>query len=281
MPTRAVLASATPRATAVRDWPTGRLALPRLASGRPGDGQGSTEPHGKKLSPPDYVSPAPGYQGLQWVHIVPKQTLSFYSDMQFSKATFLSLSTLLSVLLLFGMACKQEEPIDDMEPDPAPVAENVEVIPPFAAGEFATRTGNLSEGEPLSELDWAALSNVACFPGTRFVEFEGNQVFYSVTIPQGAELIATVTPLGERKRINLYGYIDFDGSNVPPVTSVTSCEAGYELYVGSPDLTQPGEPQSISFAQAVNRGFTAFIAVSGAQGVTEGEYELRVELQPM
>ena len=169
----------------------------------------------------------------------------------------------------------------DEDPDENPSNINVEVIPPFAAGEMATRSGNLSAGETLEELDWAALSNVACFPGTRAIEFEGNQVFYSVSIPQGAELTATVTPTGERKRINVYGYIDFDGSNLPPVSSVVSCEAGYELYVGTPDLTKPGEPQSISFAQAVNRGFTALIVVSGAREVLEGEYDLTVELSPM
>ncbi|MEL6842047.1 MAG: hypothetical protein AAFP02_02445 [Bacteroidota bacterium] len=61
--------------------------------------------------------------------------------------------------------------------------------------------------------------------------------------------------------------------------SVTSCEAGYELYVGNPDLTKEGEPQDISFAQAVNRGFTAFIAVSGANGVESGTYSLEFALQ--
>ncbi len=192
----------------------------------------------------------------------------------------LSLNALLILAFLMLNACKQEEPMDE-DPDENPSNINVEVIPPFAAGEMATRSGNLSAGETLEELDWAALSNVACFPGTRAIEFEGNQVFYSVSIPQGAELTATVTPTGERKRINVYGYIDFDGSNLPPVSSVVSCEAGYELYVGTPDLTKPGEPQSISFAQAVNRGFTALIVVSGAREVLEGEYDLTVELSPM
>ncbi len=193
----------------------------------------------------------------------------------------------LSLLLAFGLttlsSCKNDNPVDPNEGNNNNNNPGfpVEAIPSFSVGDSRTVSGNVSNGEQLDELDWAALSNVACFPATRFIEFEGNQVFYSVEIPQGAELIVTVTPTGERKRINLYGYIEYNGSNTPPVTSVTSCEAGYELYVGTPDLNAPGEPQDISFAQAVNNGFTALIVVSGARDVLEGEYDLTFELQPM
>lgn len=188
-------------------------------------------------------------------------------------------TALLSTFFLL-FACKSEDPGIDDPDDPTPNIA-VEAIPAFAVGGEAIRSGNVSTGILLDDLSWAAQSNVACFPGTRAIEFEGKQVFYSVTIPQGAELIATVTPTGARKRINIYGYINFNGSNTPPVSSVLSCEAGYELYVGTPDLTKPGEPQSISFAQAVNDGFTALIVVSGARDVEEGDYELKVELKPM
>jgi hypothetical protein len=148
-------------------------------------------------------------------------------------------------------------------------------------GEPVTVSGDLSKGEIMEDLSWAAYGSVACFPGTRFVEFQGNQVFYSVYIPQGAELKATVTPKGEKKhRINLYGYIDYDGT-LPPLSSCRSCEAGYELYAGKPNMMKPGKPQSISFGQAVRKDFVALIAVSGAKGVIEGEYDLTVELSPM
>jgi hypothetical protein len=133
----------------------------------------------------------------------------------------------------------------------------------------------------MDDLGWAAFSNVACFPATRATEFQGNQVYYQVDIPQGNELYVTVTPTGERKRINLYGYIHFDGTNTPPIQSCTSCEAGYEIYAGTPDLTQPGEAQDISFAQAVNRDFTVFVAVVGATDVVEGTYDLTFEVKPM
>lgn len=200
-----------------------------------------------------------------------------------NQRTFLQLSASLFLILslTFFQACKQEEIIQEPEEEETFGDFPVEVIPAFGAGETATRSGNLGEGDALESLEWAALSNVACFPMTRAVEFEGNHVFYSVTIPQGAELTATVTPTGEMKRINVYGYIDFNGNNLPPISSCLSCEAGYELYVGEPDLTKPGEPQSISFAQAVNDGFTALIVVAGARDVLDGEYDLLLELSPM
>ncbi|MEO0585082.1 MAG: hypothetical protein AAF135_22910 [Bacteroidota bacterium] len=186
---------------------------------------------------------------------------------------------LLSILILaLFSSCKQEvTPEPDPTPDPTPNVNVTELATP-SAGNPTIVTGNISSGEILDDLDWAALSNVACFPATRFIEFEGNQVYYSVEIPQGSEMKLTVTPTGEKKRINIYGYINFDGSNTPPVQSVTSCEAGYEIYVGDPDLTAEGQPQDISFAQAVNRSFTVFIAVSGARDVTDGDFELKAEL---
>ncbi len=200
-------------------------------------------------------------------------------NMNVKSITQILTSTLVLLALVMFQACKPEEIKDDPKDD-NPNNIKVEAVPAFAAGESATRTGNLSSGIQI-DLDWADQSNVACFPGTRFTEFMGNQVFYSVQIPQGAELIVTVTPTDDSKRINLYGYIDFKGSNLPPISSCLSCEAGYELYAGTPDLTKPNQPQDISFAQAVNDPFTALIVVSGAQNVLEGEYTLLFELKPM
>ncbi len=185
--------------------------------------------------------------------------------------------------ILFGLfvlySCT-EEPGDPGNPNPMNFGDITE-INNLAPSSPASISGDLADGEPMDDLNWAANSAVACFPMTRAIEFEGNQLYYKVDLPQGQEITITVTPTGERKRINLYGYINFDGSNTPPVSSVVSCEAGYELYTGTPDLTKPGEAQSISFAQAVNRDFTVFICVSGAQGVNSGSFDLDFELEPL
>ncbi|MEM7373002.1 MAG: hypothetical protein AAF587_30550 [Bacteroidota bacterium] len=187
------------------------------------------------------------------------------------------------ILLLVAQSCKTNT--GDPDPEPEPETENpynisVTEIAAIDPGESTTITGDISSGIIIDELDWAAFSNVACFPATRFVEYQGNQLFYEVDIPQGSELVVRLNSIGEpRKRINLYGYIDFKGNNLPPIQSVRSCEAGYPLYVGTPDLSDPGDTRQISFAQAVNNPFTALIVVSGAQGITSGEFEMIVELQ--
>lgn len=187
------------------------------------------------------------------------------------------------IFLVSLQACKTDPDIIDDPSDPGdenPYNISVTAVESFAKGESVTLTGDISEGLIIDDLTWAAFSNVACFPATRAIEFEGNQVFYEVDIPQGSELIVTVNSTGtDRKRINLYGYIDFNGKNLPPLQSILSCEAGYPLYVGTPDLSDPGEARDISFAQAVNDPFTALVAVSGAQGVTSGTFELLFELK--
>lgn len=187
---------------------------------------------------------------------------------------------LIVIFSLLLTNCKTEDPMDPEDPKD-PTVENITDIPAITVGDSYSIMGNVEDGEVMDDLSWAALSNVACFPATRFNEFEGKQLFYAVDIPQGSELIATVTPTGERKRINIYGYINFDGTNTPPLSVITSCEAGYEIYTGTPDLTKPGEAQSISFAQAVNKDWTALICVSGAKDVLEGDFELTFELKPM
>lgn len=186
-------------------------------------------------------------------------------------------------LLIIAQSCKTNT--GDPDPEPEPEIENpydieVSKIAAINPGESTMVSGDISDGILLDELDWAALSNVACFPATRFTEYKGNQLFYEVDIPQGSELVVSLNSIGEpRKRINLYGYIDFKGNNLPPVQSVLSCEAGYPLYVGTPDLNDPGDTRRISFAQAVNDPFTALIVVSGAEGITAGEFEMTVELK--
>ena len=54
--------------------------------------------------------------------------------------------------------------------------------------------GNLSEGQSLSDLRWAANSSVACFPATQNQKFTGNHVFYSTTIPKRSEMFIKVIP---------------------------------------------------------------------------------------
>ena len=64
-------------------------------------------------------------------------------------------------------------------------------------------SGDLSEGEILSDLDWAQNSSVACWPGNEHINFMGNHVFYSVSQDPHTLLTATVTPDNEDVDVNV------------------------------------------------------------------------------
>lgn len=139
--------------------------------------------------------------------------------------------------------------------------------------------GNLKTGAILEDLEWAESSSMACWPGIRNVEFEGNQVFYWTDLPKKSTMIITVKPKNTNKRINLYAFSGFDPKYIPPkVYGAVSCEASHPTWIGQPDFTKPSEPQSVEL-RAVGNPYRVFIGVSGAKDITEGDYELIVELK--
>ena len=148
-------------------------------------------------------------------------------------------------------------------------------------GKVIAIRGNIREGRIIDDLDFAQRSSMACFPGTRFVEFQGNQIFYWMDLPSRSEVTITVNPL-TGKRINVYAFSGFDGQTLPPdVSSCVSCEAGYETWsAANPprDFTKSAGTQKIQL-RAVNSPYRVLIAVSGAKGVTEGDFELKVALE--
>lgn len=91
-------------------------------------------------------------------------------------------------------------------------------------------TGNIKDGQKIN-LRWAESSSVACFPGTRFEMFNGNNVFYRVTLPAASSMKITLTP-SDGKIINLYALRQGakDQAVPPNVTSAISCEASYPIY---------------------------------------------------
>lgn len=139
--------------------------------------------------------------------------------------------------------------------------------------------GQLNEGQTIP-LRWAENSAVACFPGTRFVEYQGNHVLYRMTMPAYSDLKLTVTPKDPKHRINIYALrLGVNNLGTPPnISSAISCEAGYPIYAGTPNFNAPAEPRSVSYI-SVNRPYTILIGVAGAKGVLEGAYELKVALK--
>lgn len=138
--------------------------------------------------------------------------------------------------------------------------------------------GNLEKGCEMS-LDWAQKSSVACFPGTRFIEFQGNHILYSVQMPPASDIKITVTPKSKKTRINLYALrLGGNNGNAPPELSrAISCEASYPKWAGKPNLRAPSKSQSVEF-MSIQKSYNIVIGVAGAKGVTAGDYELKIEI---
>ncbi len=136
-----------------------------------------------------------------------------------------------------------------------------------------TASGNISTGQ-CTDLDFAEDSAIACFPGTQFDDFEGNQVFFALAEPLRPDSILkiTMTPT-DGADLHIYGYrSNTDRFNVPPaVTSVGACEAGY-----SPN--ERSVPETIEFQNPGTREHNVFFAVAGPTGVTAGAFDILVEV---
>jgi hypothetical protein len=149
-------------------------------------------------------------------------------------------------------------------------------------GEFA---GDMKDGQILSSLRWAEQSNVACFPGTRFEMFNGNHVFYLVTLPAAASMIVTVTPK-DNAQVSLYalrqGTSGTDQSVPPNVKSAISCEASYPIYANLPGgktvKNKDDGTRKIEYT-SVGSAYSILIGVAGAKGATDGEFTLKVEIK--
>jgi len=145
------------------------------------------------------------------------------------------------------------------------------------AASFETdMSGDLSEGEILSSLDWAQNSSVACWPGTEHQNFMGTHVFYSIHQPAHSKLTATVTPQDANVDVNVYILQQGGGSyQIPPdVTSVVTCEVGFPQSTDA----NPGEEDS-AYVVAIQNEYNVLIGVAGPEGASSGAYTLRLSLE--
>lgn len=151
-----------------------------------------------------------------------------------------------------------------------------------AGGEI---TGNIKDGQ-IIPLRWAESSQVACFPGTRFEMFNGNQVFYRVTLPAASSMVITLTPK-DNAQVNLYALRQGNRPTeqpVPPnVERATSCEASYPIYanMGGGKVVKNKDTgiRKVEYI-SVNSSYSILIGVAGAKGLTEGEFKLNISIKP-
>jgi hypothetical protein len=197
-----------------------------------------------------------------------------------------TLSLLVLVFALSGLAFGQMTPVGEKKTKKeAEKIKPVQVIPltlpeGYNAGQV---TGNLNKGGKLASLRWAESSSVACFPGTRFEMFNGNHVLYRITMPAASSLTVTVVPK-EGKGINLYALRQgMRQQQTPPdVTSAISCEASYPIYANvSKTRRVSNKDTGIRKVEyiSVNSPYSILIGVAGAEGLTEGDFTLKVEIK--
>ncbi|NNE66526.1 MAG: hypothetical protein HKN33_08155 [Pyrinomonadaceae bacterium] len=144
-------------------------------------------------------------------------------------------------------------------------------------------TGDIKNGTVLSSLRWAERSSVACFPGTRFEQFNGNHVFYRITLPAASRIKIEMVPKDGAK-INLYALRqNMRSQTVPPdVTRAVSCEAKYPIYAnlgsGRRVSNKDDGTRKIEYI-SVSSAYSILIGVAGAEGLTEGAFDLKIEIK--
>ncbi len=146
-------------------------------------------------------------------------------------------------------------------------------------------TGNIKNGQMLSSLRWAEQSNVACFPGTRFEMFNGNHVFYRVTLPAASAMTVTVTPKNNAQT-SVYalrqGSRTADQTVPTNASSAISCEASYPIYANLPGgrtvRNKDDGTRKIEYI-SVGSPYSVLIGVAGAKQLTEGDFTLKIEIK--
>ncbi len=151
----------------------------------------------------------------------------------------------------------------------------VDAIP----NQVTTVNANLKNGEIMSDLRWASLSNVACFPATQNSKFTGNHVLHYFEIPPYSEVTITLIPKDKNANMSIYGYqVGTTNFSTPPnLSSCTSCEAAHKW-----DYPKKGKTQDHTrsiFFNSIKNGYNIFIGTAGADGLTSGEYDLKIDLK--
>jgi hypothetical protein len=198
-----------------------------------------------------------------------------------------TISLLIVLFALSGFSYGQMTAVGPKSTNKGPVKqEEIKIIPltlpeGYNAGEVK---GNLKDGVKLQSLRWAESSSVACFPGTRFEMFNGNHVFYRMTMPAASTMTITVTPK-DGKVINLYALRQGmrRQQNPPNITSAISCEAKYPIYANvSKTRRVTNKDDGIRKVEyiSVNSPYSILIGVAGAEGLAEGDFTLKVEIKP-
>lgn len=155
----------------------------------------------------------------------------------------------------------------------------VHEIEPVPNGEISY-SGNLNTGIIMDDLSWAWSSQNACFPETQKKKFTGKHVFFTGVIPKYSEMEVTVIPKDKSKNFSIYAYeIGVDNMRlVPNLDRCIRCEAGHKWDRAVRGKTQD-HTRRVTDLIAINRPYRVVIGVTGAEGLSEGDFTLKVTMK--
>lgn len=133
-------------------------------------------------------------------------------------------------------------------------------------------SGDLSKGGVI-DLAFAAKSSMACWPATENLNFTGNHVLYSLSLPKQTEMTITATPDSSSTDLSLYAYtVSSTGTAAlpPDVSSAVSCEAGYDQKTDH----NPGVAETVKLIATTN-SYQVIVGVAGAGTTKSGTFKLK------
>lgn len=142
-------------------------------------------------------------------------------------------------------------------------------------GKALAYTDNIKNGVLIHDLSWAWSSSNACFPGTQKESFEGKHIMFETVMEPYSTMTITLIPKNKNAELSLYGYQIGKTSNyvVPNLPRCVSCEA---------DNNQSGRAKdnkrTIKFT-AIRNPYKVVIGVAGAKGVTEGDFDIQINVE--
>lgn len=140
-------------------------------------------------------------------------------------------------------------------------------------------TGNLSEGVFLEDLSWAWNSSNACFPETQKNKFTGKHLFFTGIIPKYSEMKVTVVPKDPNQNFSLYAYEIGVNSNdlVPNLPRCIRCEADHKRERNFRGKAPQDHTRVVTDLVAINNPYRVVIGVTGAEGLSAGDFTLIIE----
>ncbi|MCX6317161.1 MAG: hypothetical protein NTW29_07710 [Bacteroidetes bacterium] len=148
------------------------------------------------------------------------------------------------------------------------------------ANDSVTVSGDLTKGQPMDDLSWAANSSNACFPATQNAKFNGNHVLYSTSLPPRSIITITVKPTDDAGNLSIYGYMmgNKEFMIVPNLPSCITCEADHKWDMPWKGKVQTSE-RKIEFQNPTQNTYNIVIGVTSPKDMPGGTYKLMVKLK--